>query len=346
MSTIETQRPEGPSSIDPYLAAVALALAGVPDAERLELLDDLADHLAELAADHEGGDAAGDLADRLGAPEAYAAEFVASAGIDVPEPTPPRPPSLGGWIAGLTTDLDRSAAVRAVRGFLPDLRPGWWVLRAWAALAILAGVADGGRSVFPLPDPVGNAFVALLALAAAVVGSVHLGRQRGWPDRALNGVGAVGVLVAVLAGGAHTEYVYQDGGPSGFGALTGPNGEHIANIWPYDGEGNPIDGVFLFDQDGNPIGVGQQNTSGVVVPGLFPQSQTTYEYDPVTGAERQVPTAPPLVRIPQLPGATSTTDSTATTSTTSTTEAPDPAATADAPAPTEATLPPETDVPG
>ena len=334
MSTIERS-----STIDPYVAAVALALAGVPEAERQELLDDLADHLAELAGDED----AGDLAERLGTPEAYAAEFVASAGIEVPEPTPPTPASLTGRIAELADGVRGSAALRAVIEFLPDLRPGWWVLRAWAALAVLAEVADSGRSVFPLPDPFGNGLVALVALSGAVVGSVHLGRQGGWPDRALHWVGVVGVLVALLSGGPRTEFVYQDNGSVGYGSLTGPNGEYIANIWPYDGEGNPVEGVFLFDQDGNPIQVGEQSTSGVVVPGLFPQSQYVAEYDPMTGAERQVPQTPPAVRIPQLPGATSTTDTTATTatSTTATTAPP-----ADTTPPTEATLPPETSVPG
>ena len=307
MSTLEK-----PAAADPYLAAVATALAGVPEAERHELLDDLADHLAELAADEDG-----DLAERLGAPEAYAAEFVASAGIEVPPAGPPPAPSLGGRAAALTERLRGSPAVAAVQAFLPELRPGWWVLRAWAGLAILAVVAGDERSVFPIPDPVGNGFVAVLALAAAVAGSVHVGRRGGLGDHVLTAVGLVGVAVALTAGPPRTEYVYDSYGQP-FGVLTGPDGQYIQNIWPYDGEGNPIDGVFLFDQDGNPITVGDQPAGGVVVPGLFPQPQVTSSNDPATGAERQVPATAPVVQIPRLPDTTTTTS----TSTTSTVPAP------------------------
>lgn len=325
MSTIERS-----TDVDPYLAAVAAALAGVPEPERQELLDDLAEHLAELAADDDG-----DLAERLGTPEAYAAELVASAGIEVPEPVAPAAPSLAGRLADATERARRSPATHAVAAFLPELRPGWWVLRAWAGLALLAAVAGEERSIFPVPDPLGNGFVALLALAAAVVGSVHLGRRGAGPSRVLTAVGLVGVAVALTQGGTRTEYVV-DGGYGPFpGSLTGPGGEHIANIWPYDGEGNPLEGVLLFDQDGNPISVGDRGTtSGVVIPGLFPQAQAEYEYDPVTGAERQVPVTAPVVQVPQLPGGSSTTTSTPSTSTTPTTAPP-----------VDSTLPPETTVP-
>ena len=326
MSTIEK-----PTTAAPYLAAVAEALAGLPEAERQELLDDLAEHLAELASDE-------DAAERLGTPEAYAAEFLASAGIEVPEPTPTAAPSLAGRVARATEQARSSPAVGAVQAFLPELRPGWWVLRAWAVLALLAVVASDDRSVFPIPDPIGNGLVALVALAAAVVGSVHLGRQGGGPGRVLTAFGLVGVAVALTQGGSHTEYVY-DGGGQPFGSLTGPEGQHVQNIWPYDGAGNPLEGVLLFDQDGNPISVGDQGlTSGVVIPGLFPQAQTTYEYDPITGAERQVPVTAPAVLVPQLPGSTTTTTSTSTTSTTV------PPADTTLP-PADTTLPPETTVP-
>jgi hypothetical protein len=310
----------------PYLAAVAEALAGLREAERQELLDDLAEHLAELASDE-------DAAERLGTPAAYAAEFVASAGIEVPAPAPSRPPTLTGRLATAGDRFRRSPVTAAVHAFLPELRPGWWVLRAWAGLAILAAVASDDRSIFPIPDPVGNGFVALVALAAAVVGSVHVGRHGGGGgDRVLTALGMVGVAIALTQGGNHVEYVYDGGFGHDDGSLVGPQGQYIQNIWPYDGEGNPLEGVLLFDQDGNPISVGDQGaTSGVVIPGLFPQAQTTYEYDPVTGAERQAPATAPVVQVPQLPGTSTTSTSTTTTSTTA--------------PPVDTTLPPETTVP-
>jgi uncharacterized membrane protein len=51
--------------ITAYVDAVSAALAGLPAATRDELLEDLPEHLAEVAAE-----GAGTLTDRLGAPEA------------------------------------------------------------------------------------------------------------------------------------------------------------------------------------------------------------------------------------------------------------------------------------
>lgn len=305
-----------PTSVEPYLAAVAAALAGVPDAERQELLDDLAEHLAELA-DEDGAP----LAERLGAPEAYAADLVASAGIEVTSPAEPDGPApLLDRLRASIEGARRSPTGTAVLDFLPELRPGWWVLRAWGGLALLAGMSS--NEVFPIPDPFGNDLLAIALLVGAAVGSVHLGRRDGVPSRVLTVLGVLGLLVAV-ANQPRPEYVSDGGGTPVYGGdLTGPDGQYIGNIWAFDGNGDLIDGVYLFDQEGNPIRVADQPTSGPVVPGLFPQPQIAYEYDPVTGEERQVPVAPPVVAIPQLPAATSSTSTTAPAETTTTVPAP------------------------
>jgi hypothetical protein len=328
------------AATDAYLAAVAAALAGVPDPERQDLLDDLADHLAELAA--EDGP---DLTERLGPPERYAAELVASAGITVPEPVTvlDRPPAGVRARQAITTTWHGPTA-RAVRDFLPELRPGWWVLRAWAALALLS-VAVGGDDVFPVPLVVANPFVSLVALGAAVVASVRLGRLGRWPDRLLTWVGAVGVLVALAGGSGSSTVVYDDGGTSGpYGVLVSPEGRVITNIWPFDADGNLVDGVFLYDQDGLPIDVGDVGFAGIsnpsAIPGLFPQEQHTDGWDDRTGAPRRVPVTAPVVSVPRLPNAsTSTTPSTTstTTATTATTVPGDPTATT---APAAVTPPP------
>src|SRR5215510_6762122 len=64
------------SQISDYLDRVRLALADLPADVRDELLEDLPDHLAEVLAED-----AGTLTERLGEPEAYAAELRTAAGI-------------------------------------------------------------------------------------------------------------------------------------------------------------------------------------------------------------------------------------------------------------------------
>ena len=62
-----------------YATAVRAAFADLPGPERELLLEDLEDHLQEVAAE-----AGGPLAERLGEPEDYAAELRASAGLPAP----------------------------------------------------------------------------------------------------------------------------------------------------------------------------------------------------------------------------------------------------------------------
>ncbi|MGV9767766.1 HAAS signaling domain-containing protein, partial [Micromonospora tulbaghiae] len=61
--------------ITDYVDRVRAALADLPPGVRDELTEELPEHLAEVAAEGEGT-----LVDRLGTPEAYAAELRAAAG--------------------------------------------------------------------------------------------------------------------------------------------------------------------------------------------------------------------------------------------------------------------------
>jgi hypothetical protein len=65
--------------------------------------------------------------------------------------------------------------------FLPELRPAWWVVRGYlavqAAAVALTPLFAGGGLRFPLPELFGSRVLGLLATAAAVDGSVRLGRQ-------------------------------------------------------------------------------------------------------------------------------------------------------------------------
>ncbi|NUR87968.1 MAG: hypothetical protein HOY71_28110, partial [Nonomuraea sp.] len=103
-----------------YARAVRQALADHPDRE--ELVEDLDDHLAEIAAESDVP-----LEDRLGPPIAYAAELAAAYGG---RPTTSRRRRLLG-------EVRASGWYRRMAAFLPELRPGWWVLRGYVLAMLL-----------------------------------------------------------------------------------------------------------------------------------------------------------------------------------------------------------------
>lgn len=306
-----------------YASAVRAAFADLPGPDRELLLEDLEDHLQEVAAE-----AGGPLADRLGRPEAYAAELRASAGLPAPGALGRR--RTGSWLretwgaqqAGrLWQAASTHPAGRAVLEFLPELRPAWWVLRGYlavqaACVALSLLDANLGGLSFPIPRPFGSRVLGLLAVAGAVAGSVALGR-RGTSRRGLVALGNAGLgLFAVLmllelgAGEAyddqyHPEFVTTYSEPAlGLRA----NGREITNIFPFDADSKPLQGVFLIDQDGDPV-VATHNDDpnlearlpldgdGNEVENRYPQVQQLL--DPATG--QRVPGPTPEFRPPPGP---------------------------------------------
>jgi hypothetical protein len=298
-----------------YARQVRAALADVP-AERLtELLDDLEEHLVEVAA--EGGEP---LAVRLGPPAEYAAELRRAAGLA--EATEPTGGAATSWSTGMTARLDRlttSPQYAAVRDFLPELRPAWWVLRAWAPLVALDAVLFG-RSSFPVPS-FGFPLLGLVVTGAAIVWSVRLGlRARREPDRGdprlalvVNGLLALCTLVALVAVADEPEpamaYSYPE---PGLTALAHDDGEPITNIHPYSASGEPLSGVLLYDQDGRPI----DNLAGYTVDGeevqrlettppapanAFPQQQRVLGYDELGNPRWSAPSPEPAPTTPAVP---------------------------------------------
>ncbi|MGW0483862.1 hypothetical protein [Nonomuraea sp. NPDC003214] len=237
---------------DAYARAVREALARHP--EREELLEDLDDHLAEIAAESDAS-----LEDRLGPPGAYAEELRAAyAG---------RPEAVSGrrrpreMAAGFVARVRRHRLYGAATGFLRELRPGWWVLRGYAlgmaALALNPGPAAEGPGLVP-----GGA-VEILVVAVAVAASVWFGRRRGgWPVLSLavavNAAAAVALLAGVLAGAAPVpeqafsptpQSVRPDVVLVGSGS---PFAAAVTNIRLYK-DGKALVGVDIYDQDGRPL---------------------------------------------------------------------------------------------
>lgn len=320
-----------------YLDAVGLLLGDLPADEREEVLEDLAVHLREVAAEADEP-----LEQILGRPEHFVAELRDSAGLDV---------DRAGVLAGRMTAArqrlaqgqrmaEENLALRWVRALLPELAPGWWVLRGYLVVLILAVL--GGEHhfpFFPLVDLAGSAFLGLLATAGAVFASVQLGRRhRAAPRPWWIGVGNVlAVLATMVAFGnirAHLgpEYVYTESQASFTGGLTHPDGSPITNLFPYGDDGTLLDGVLLYDQDGRPVAVADGepvnpyddlldtdfplDANGAEITHRYPLDQQTrqWQYGP-QGEESVVaePVRPPAVTPPRLATPSMSTSSTTTT---------------------------------
>jgi hypothetical protein len=265
-----------------YAAEVRALFADLSDAESAELLEDLEDHLSEVAAED-----AGTLRERLGAPAAYARELRQAAGL--PEPGEGSGSGGLGGGAGPKTrrtlrsrlrskaqqtwaDAERRArghrAGREVLDFLPSLRPAWWVLRAWVAVRLLEVITtsvDPWHEFSLIPRVGDSTLTGLLALLVAVPASVYVARDTvpdGWRRRAVGageGILVLFTVAMVLSGlgddqhgsgdtAGQVSYVQQ--GPQG--GLT-EDGQQVSNLYVYDQSGKLLNGVLVYDQDGRPV---------------------------------------------------------------------------------------------
>ncbi|MDI6098399.1 hypothetical protein QLQ12_07260 [Actinoplanes sp. NEAU-A12] len=303
-----------------YVEGVRQALAGLPAATRDELLEDLPEHLAEVLA--EGG---GSLYERLGPPDAYAAELSASAGVAA-GPQPPGEQSRiaetaarhRARIAGLLHRAD--ARVGPVLGypraseFLVLLRPAWWILRGYlAAMTVAFMLHDSSEPLGLLPRIDGDGFAAVILLALGILGSIWLGRRgvpaRRWPRRFLRLGTAFLVLFAVVGffevdSAAQRDYYdqvsYTDGGS---------RYDEVRDVFVYDGQGRLLQGVQLYDQNGHPIQLGEASCYDAdgnwtqVRSGTYPYclAQAPFPADGTRAGESAAPSAVPSV--PQGSGA-------------------------------------------
>ncbi len=314
---------------DRYLKDVAPHLAALPAEERADLLDDLAQHLREIAAE-EGPP----LAERLGPPEAYAAELLASAGVELGGR--PGPPLLARASRMVERGRESWAGQELIR-LSPVLRPAWWVARAYLAVSFLAGVQGGGASVFPIPELAGSQLIGLLAILGAIPLSVRLGQRSLRRSGRLLLAGAHVVLaiygLSLLDDAGSTRINYVDAyGPPTYadrGCLAAASGQPITNLYAYDSEGRLLDPVLLFDQDGQPVDnlcpeAGargrqlfteyRQDVNGAPVINAFPRRQTasaqpgrpSFPDQP----EATVPVRPPAVVVPRLSPTTTVTTTT------------------------------------
>lgn len=253
-----------------YAAAVRRALVGLGPEQIEDLTDGLEADLAEALADEEHVRHGGDLVDLFGTPEAYAAELGAAAGLEPAPPAPAErhliPEAVRHPVRALTAfGARRLAGLRArawwppVEDFLMALRPVWWVARAWVVFQLTVNL--GGVRPDWLPA---NALELVWFLMLVVV-SVHWGRGR-WElpprwrrlPRLVSWVAAIALLPVTvwLHGSAGVEVYY--GSPQTVYEPTAMDGVvvdgmQVSNLFVYDAEGNPLEGVQIFDDRGRPV---------------------------------------------------------------------------------------------
>ncbi len=289
-----------------YAASVRAALSDLPPDQADVLLEDLEDHLREVATD-----AGGSLAKRLGPANQYAQELRTAYGVAHAGATRQHPLLRDVTVA--ISRLTTSSWYRQVRAFLPELRPAWWVLRAYLLVLILTRAFSPSTNLHPIPNPFSSrGLLEIVAAAIAIVLSIRLGRA----NRPLAKSGrllAIGanvtialIAVPVLAGmGTFPSFAMEESGGSGQQEvgqpLTMANGA-LTNIYPYSRDGTPLTDVLLYDQDGRPVTLAQ----------TAPDPMTDYPFaadgKPITNAyplhQRHLsgdPVAAPRVALPPWP---------------------------------------------
>jgi hypothetical protein len=248
----------GPDDVGTYVAAVRARLDDLAPEEVEELTGGLEADLAEALAGFDETPR-----QRFGDPAAYADELRAAA--DLPPRAEPAPDGLGATLGRArrdlvaAVDLNLEALQRlpwfvAVRDYLVILRPAWWVLRAWLAVAVLRVVLNAGETGL-----VGG-FPQLVLLVLAIVASVAIGRRSPPRSELARGLLVFGNVVAVLAlpvvlsnfSEPRTEY-YPDAGRGLW-----MDGQPVQNVVPYDSQGRPLQDVQLYDDQGRPLQIGEE----------------------------------------------------------------------------------------
>ena len=293
-----------------YAADVRAHLVDLSPEQVDDLTDGLEADLAEALADMPGalrpapagsevpdGGATSflDVTARFGPAAEYAAELRSAAGLDPAAPGPrPRIGVRGrltvvggifesGW-KSLWAPLTSTPQWAAFREFAAELRPVWWVLRAWVVVLVVHQWLGGSEGFGLVPQV---PFWRLLLLAAIVV-SVQWGRGRWLRWRAVHVlrkvVNVVAVVVAVpffvsAAFGANTQLNglntysagsydqgFDDGvrssgdgyGTSGVSTGSGDggvfvDGSQVSNLFVYDASGRALQDVQIFDDRGRPV---------------------------------------------------------------------------------------------
>ncbi|GLY28036.1 hypothetical protein [Kineosporia sp. NBRC 101731] len=255
MNTV-TQTPD----LANYLAAVRRELGDLGTDEVDELTGGLE---ADLADALDGSDRTPE--GMFGPPQAYAAELRAAAGLSPRGAKKPPRLSIRPRIAAAEAWLDRQPWGPGVKGFGETARPLWWAFRSYVVYQLIVQTLSDTRQRAPESE------VQWLLLIVLVIGGIELERRKWFSSgrfrRGLVGAAdllAVGSLVLAAWLFVIPNYsvvglvpVGTDGYTDSFSAAQSDpiegvtnGGRLVHNIFPYDSEGNPLQGVQLFDDQG------------------------------------------------------------------------------------------------
>lgn len=314
-----------PTEVEAFLSEVRHELDDLPPRVVDDLVDGLDADLSETLADSETS-----LSQTAGSPQSYAAELRAAAGLPLrTEPSMPTGrPTLSHQVRGSLTGLRASLAglpevptIRPLWQLALQLRPTWWLVRAYVAVALLLLISTPDPlSSFPLLSAGSGGpgiWPAALLLVGACAGSVWLGRRT--LHGAARGLTVVGNVFAALAGlavlwaGSHSNVAHDVPADTAFAVSSGYGQlPPMTNIYAFTTDGALLRNVLLYDQDGQPIGPdglassdidGRQvvndllrDAAGEEVLNLFPLRQTVVGWDGRDSVE-QLPPRPVLPRI-------------------------------------------------
>jgi hypothetical protein len=299
---------EPASDVATYAAAVRAALSDLPSDQAEVLLEDLEDHLREIAAE-----AGGPLEERLGSPDQYAQELRAAYGAT--HASHQRQDSALRNLQRSFARVKESAWYRELRDFLPELRPAWWVLRAYLVVLVLTAAFSPGYNLRPIPNPFSTRGLLEIVVAVfAIVVSVRLGRRnrplaRGGRLLAIGAnvaIAALALPVLISMGTFPSATVMSYAGQSVDQPLMTPSGE-VTNIYAYSKDGKPLTDVLLYDQEGRPLTLSKDvgdvtsdypmGADGLPITNAYPLQQRHLNGDPV---------AAPRVALPPWPATTAT----------------------------------------
>ena len=308
-----SSKPSIPGEVEGYVAAVRRALADLPSAERDDLLADLEASLLETT--EEGAEPIGA---RLGAPEQFAAELRAAAGLHEPAPPARRKSDLSRRLRAARGRSFAHPAVTALRRLGQELAPIWWVLRAYLAVGAIACALDSAwSSRLPIVPRFGSAEAGLTAIGVAAIVSVWLGlelRRHGSPFPRLAVIVNLALLLAaipVVTQVTNTSSSYQ----SLLGRANAAEqqlysgliyqGVEVDNIYPYSRDGRLLHDVLLYDTAGRALDLpafhGLDPNRRIVSNGhlmLFNSFPIRY-YEPGTRLVVR-PNAAPYVKVPPV----------------------------------------------